>query len=264
MARLREFDRYSYYLNAVQSPDVDCEFIEQAYRDSRGRSPRSLREDFCGAFANSCEWVKRGRDRRAIAIDLDPDPLGYGKAHYLTKLSAHQAQRVHVINSSVLTVKAPRVDVTIALNFSYCLFKSRLVLKRYFKRVYQGLKPDGVFVLDCFGGPECQKANEEVTKVGGFKYYWDQKNYDPVTNEAKFEMHFKRKGEKKRLNQFSYDWRIWTIPEIREVMQEVGFAKTHVYWEGTNRAGYGDGNFVRKTHGEPDCDAWVAYIVGEV
>ncbi len=261
--RLPDFDRYDYYHRAVQSSDMDCEFVEKAYRESRGRMPSFLREDFCGTFANCCAWVKRGRNRRALGIDLDPEPIEYGESHYRTKLKAEQAERIELINGSVLTVQVPQVDVVVALNFSYYLFKSRMMLKRYFKKARAGLKKDGVFIVDCFGGPDCQRENVEITKFKSFKYYWDQRGFDPITNEAKFEIHFKRKGEKKRENVFSYDWRMWTIPEIKEVMLESGFEKVHVYWEGTTRSGEGDGNFVRKVQGEQDCDAWVAYLVAE-
>ena len=93
-------------------------------------------------------------------------------------------------------------------------------------------------------------------------YFWDQENFAPISHNASFHIHFKRKGERKRKKVFSYDWRLWTLPEIKDLLQEAGFRKTHVYWEGTNRNGEGDGKFVRTNKGE-DCQAWVAYIVSE-
>ena len=47
-----------------------------------------------------------------------------------------------------------------------------------------------------------------------------------------------------------------------DLLEEVGFKNTHVYWEGTNEDGEGDGNFVRVTQGE-ECESWVSYIVSE-
>ena len=55
---------------------------------------------------------------------------------------------------------------------------------------------------------------------------------------------------------------MWSIPELREMMLEVGFRKTYVYWEGTTRSGEGNGNFTRAEIGE-ECQAWIAYVVGE-
>ena len=76
-------------------------------------------------------------------------------------------------------------------------------------------------------------------------------------------IHYKVKGVKKKyLNVFSYDWRMWSVPELRELMEDVGFTDTHVYWEGTTDDGEGDGEFKSVSQGE-DCESWIAYIVGE-
>jgi SAM-dependent methyltransferase len=258
----KEFDKYAYYKRAVQSPEIDAEFLYDTYKELRGKRPRVLREDFCGTFAICCEWVKNSRENKAIGIDLDTEPLEYGRTHYLPLLKPEQRKRVHTLQGSVLTAQPPKADIVTALNFSYYLFKSRLMLRQYFARALRGLKPKGLLIVDAFGGPSCHEAQAETTKVGGFEYIWDQTNYNPITHEALFHIHFKRKGEKKREKVFSYDWRMWTIPEIREAMLEAGFRRTHVYWEGTTRSGDGNGDFKRAENGE-ECDAWVVYIVGE-
>jgi SAM-dependent methyltransferase len=261
---VKPFDKYAYYRRAVQAPDVDCEFISDTYKELRGHRPRVLREDFCGTFAVCCEWVKQHRDNRSIGLDLDSEPIAYGREHYLDKLKENQRSRVQILQGSVLTADPPKADVVVALNFSYYLFKSRLLLRKYFARARRGLKKDGLFIIDCFGGMDCQEANEEKTKFRDFTYYWDQTGFDPITNEALFYIHFKRKGEAKREKVFTYDWRMWTIPEIREAMFEAGFLRTYVYWEGTDRSGYGNGLFTRRDKApDDDCDAWVAYVVGE-
>lgn len=94
----------------------------------------------------------------------------------------------------------------------------------------------------------------------GYSYYWDQDCFDPITNEAQFYIHFKRRGEAKRQEVFSYDWRMWSIPELRDLLVEVGFSATYVYWEGSDKNGEGNGIFTRAERGE-ECEAWVAYIV---
>ena len=70
-----------------------------------------------------------------------------------------------------------------------------------------------------------------------------------------------RSKNKKYENVFTYDWRLWTIPELRDIMTEVGFNKVIVYWEGTNRRGGGDGIFSPVEKGEA-CLSWIAYVVG--
>ena len=63
-------------------------------------------------------------------------------------------------------------------------------------------------------------------------------------------------------NAFVYDWRLWTIPELREIMQEAGFVDIHILWEGTERdTGEGNGVFRRVKRGDPD-EAWIAFVVG--
>lgn len=260
--KLPPFDRYDHYIRAVQSPSVDAEFLTSTYKELRRATPRVLREDFCGTFAICCEWVKLHRENRAIGVDLDPEPLDYGRAHYLSKLTDAQKERVHLVEGSVLTARPVKADVIAALNFSFYFFKSRLMLRQYFARALKGLAKDGVLVVDAFGGPGCMEANEEKNKIDDFWYFWEQKNYNPITAEALFYIHFQRKGEKRRSKVFTYDWRMWTIPEIRDIMLEAGFKRTHVYWEGTDRKGEGNGKFSRQTNGE-ECQAYVVYIAAE-
>lgn len=256
------FDKYELYHKAVQSPDVDVEFLRGVYKELRGVDPKIFREDFCGTFALSCEWVKMGPKFAAVGVDLDPEPLEYGRAHYLKKLSASEQARLQLMEGDVLQSKLPPADIVAAMNFSYYIFKSRELMKAYFQNVYDSLRGNGVFVTDLFGGSLCQDAVEEADKKRGFTYYWDQESYDPVTHRAVFHIHFRMKGGPKRERVFTYDWRMWSIPEIREIMHEVGFKKTHVYWEGTTRNGEGDGKFTRTEKGEA-CQSWIAYVAGE-
>ena len=118
------------------------------------------------------------------------------------------------------------------MKFSYFCFKSRDLMKTYFANAYKRLNKDGIFLVDAFGGSQCFAPIEDSVKHDNFTYYWDQVSFDPVSNEALFYIHFKVKGKKVE-KVFTYDWRLWTLPEIREIMREVGFKKTHVYWEGT-------------------------------
>ena len=56
-------------------------------------------------------------------------------------------------------------------------------------------------------------------------------------------------------------WRLWSIPEVRELMLEAGFSKADVYWEGPGKDGDGDGIYKKREKVEND-DVWIAYIVG--
>lgn len=260
-AAREEFDKYRLYHSAVQSVAGDAEFFDGLYEELRGRKPVILREDFCGGAALCAQWVKDSPKHVAYGIDLDPEPLAYGKKAYWEPLKDDQKKRMHMLRKDVLSRNLPKADVSVALNFSYYLFKTRPMMKQYIRNVYAGLKPGGIAVFDTFGGSQCQDAIEDKAKYKGFTYYWDQKGFDPVSNEADFAIHFKI-GPKKHLNVFTYEWRMWSIPELRDLMEEVGFRKIHVYWEGTARDGSGNGKFTRVEKGEA-CLSWIAYIVAE-
>ena len=258
----KTFDKYWYYRRSVQSPDLEVVFIQKCYRELKKKKPRIFREDFCFTFALSCEWIKLNPSYRAVAIDLDHKPLNYGKKEHLKLLNLQQQKRLKLIHSNVLSRAVPSADIVCALNFSYFTFKKREDLKKYFRNSLKTLNTNGILVLDCFGGSECLEANEEQVDYGDFIYYWDQRGFDPISHHALFHIHYKRKREKKRERVFTYDWRLWTIPEIRELLAEVGFCRTHVYWEGTDKKGEGNGRFSRVKRGE-ECESWVAYIVAE-
>ena len=255
------FDKFAYYHDAVQSADTDVRFLRRVYREHRKRDPKILREDFCGTFQLCLEWAKMSPKNMAIGLDLDPEPLAYGQ-NILAAKSAGLRRRVRTLEKNVMDADGPASDITVALNFSYFIFKTRDELKRYFTATLRSLKRNGVFVLDVFGGSECYDENEEKTKYRKFTYYWHQHGYDPITGQAKFSIHFKPRLGKKVENVFTYDWRMWSIPELREILSEVGFKRTHIYWEGNDRKGGGDGKFTRTEKGE-ECLAWVAYIVAE-
>lgn len=262
LKKKEKFDKYWYYNKSVQSADVDVQFFLETYKELRNKEPQIFREDFCGTFKLSCEWVKLKKDHLSIGVDLDLEPIQYGKENYLTKLKENEAARIELLNENVLSDKLPKADIIAACNFSYFIFKERNTLKDYFTKNLKALRKDGLFILDIFGGAQCYEPNVERTDHDGFAYYWDQDNFDPVTNEARFDIHFKIKGKKKIKKVFHYDWRMYSIPEIKDILHDAGFEKVHIYWEGTTKDGEGDGDFKRVTHGE-DCDSWVAYIVAE-
>ena len=256
-----DFDKYYYYHASVQSPDTDVEFFESTYKALRKKNAMLLREDFCGTHAVACEWIKSNKKRHAYGVDLDNEPIAYGQENYASQLNSEQRKRLHILNENVLNKDLPSADITVACNFSYFIFRERELLRAYFKNVLQALKKDGIFIVDCFGGSMCHEPNEENRKIKNFTYYWEQVSFDPVSNRARFYIHFKLKGQARRERVFSYNWRMWSIPEIREIMEEAGFNSTHVYWEGTSKNSNGNGIFTKTEVGE-DCDAWIAYVVG--
>jgi len=60
-------------------------------------------------------------------------------------------------------------------------------------------------------------------------------------------------------NVFTYDWRFWMLPEIKDLLLEAGFSEVKTYWEGDDEDGGGNGVFTEAKDAE-NCDAWVTYI----
>lgn len=258
--RDKKFDKYFHYKASVQSPETDISFFIQTYKNFYKKKPLSFREDFCGTFALGTAWVRLGPGNQAFVVDHDKTPLNYGRSHHLKALTEEEQKRLHVFNESVLSSRLPGADIISVSNFSYFVFKEREMMLRYFKSVKGKLKKQGLFIIDIFGGSGVYEDGEENIKHKNFTYYWEQTRFNPIDNSARFAIHFKRKGERKKRNAFIYDWRLWSLPEIRDILREAGFSKNFVYWEGFDRRGNGSGVFKKRKRGEP-CGTWIAYIV---
>jgi cyclopropane fatty-acyl-phospholipid synthase-like methyltransferase len=188
--------------------------------------------------------------------------LDWGRKNRVARLPAADQARVQLLESDVMSVDTAAVDLLIAFNFSYFIFDTRERLLKYFKRAHTALVDDGVFFVDLFGGPEAQEETKEKTRHKGFTYIWHQAEFHPVTNYIRCHIHFKFRDGSKIKNAFTYEWRLWSAPELREVLLEAGFRKATVYWEGEDEDGEGDGVFTPDEKGEADL-AWIAYIVAE-
>jgi len=252
-------DRHDLYERAVQEPSSDCDFIEQAWREIRGRRPRKLREDFCGTSIMAIEWVKRNKNNRAIGVDLDPDVLRIARQRINRRLKDKDRKRIQLIEADVTTVETALVDTVMASNFSYYIFKTRALLKKYFKNAYRALKDDGIFILDCYGGSDSFLEGEEERDVDGFEYVWDTEYYNPISGDIINHIHFRFPDGTEMKEAFTYEWRMWTIPELSELLKEAGFSRVDVYWEGSDEDGDGNGEYSVSTRGEA-CEGWVAYL----
>jgi len=255
-------DRHDLYQRSVQEPAADTPFIHRVFKRHYGRPPRSLREDFCGTAALACHWVQRHDENVAIGIDLDPEPLQWGRKHNVSQLTAEQAARVKLIEGNVLDVGNGGFDVTVAFNFSYMIFQERQVLLRYFEQARATLGSEGMFLIDVYGGPDSQRALEETRECDGFDYVWDQHSFDPIQFRGVNFIHFEFDDGSRMQRAFRYEWRLWGIRELRDVLVDAGFSKTEVYWEGTDRkTGEGNDIFKRRESGEDD-PAWICYVAG--
>ncbi len=257
-----EADIYELYEESVQNVENEVEFLQTTFQQLSGRKAHLFREDFCGTASLACQWVRQGREFQAIGVDIDPSVLEWGRNNRVGRLPAEDQARVSLLESDVLTVETPKVDVLAAFNFSYFIFDARDKMLRYMRCAYDALKDDGILFLDMFGGPESQEETKEKTKYKGFTYIWHQAKFHPVTHYMRCFIHFKFPDGSRIKKAFTYEWRVWSAPELRELLIEAGFRKATVYWEGEDEDGEGDGEFTPDEKGEADL-AWIAYIVAE-
>ena len=254
-------DKYACYQRSVQEPEAEIRVIERIFRKQRGRPARSLREDFCGTAQLACTWTTRHRGNRALGIDLDPECLDWGRCHNVAALSPERQSRVKLVEGNVLDIGHEPADVTVAFNFSYFIFQSRPELLRYIRAAHASLKSDGMLFLDAYGGPEAQQPLVVRRRCGDFTYVWEQRSFDPISCLGRNAIHFEFTDGSTLRNAFRYDWRLWSLPELRDLLAEAGFSRNGVYWEGTHReTGTGNDVFTRRDRAEADL-AWVAYLV---
>jgi hypothetical protein len=255
-------DIHELYEESVQAVEGEIEFLVDTFKTLRGRDAVSFREDFCGTASAACQWVRTDPRRYAIGVDIDESTLEWGRANRVGRLPEADRPRVKLLRDDVMHVVTDPVDIVAAFNFSYFIFMTRDLMRAYFRRVRDALNDDGILFLDAFGGEESFAVQKEKTKYDAFTYVWDQAEFEPVTNTIVCHIHFKFPDGSKIRQAFSYRWRLWTLPELRELLEEAGFSKVRVYWEGEDEDGEPNGEFYETATGEPD-PAWVAYIVAE-
>jgi hypothetical protein len=260
-------DKHALYQVSVQSPGVDIEFFNGEFVRHRGRKPLRLREDFCGTAHFSTEWCKTDAKRTALGVDLDAATLAWGREHNLAPAGAAVAKRVKLAQADVRETRFAKVDLTLAMNFSYCVFKTREDLGGYFAAACQGLVRDGILALEVYGGTESMSTLTEERDVrGGATYIWEQEKFSPISHHTLCHISWRFKKDRSKLTRaFTYDWRLWTLPELRELMLAAGFKAVKFYFErvdGDEGDKYltGTGEFVEHEEIENQ-EAFLAYVL---
>ena len=261
------------YEASVQNVDTDLDFGKRVYSKHWKRKPLTIREDFCGTAKLAARWVQRSKLHEAWGIDFHQPTLDWGFKYNVAELTDAQKKRLHLICGDVLEESTPKVDLTFALNFSFCVFKKRDTLRDYYRRVYEDLNDEGLFVMDIYGGTEAVIAkSDDVREIPGFttpdglaipdfKYIWEQADYNPINHDTTCHIHFKVPGVGKIKKAFTYQWRLWTLMEIQEILLEAGFSKAEVYLHDFDDDGESDEIFRRRKTYE-NVQGWVAYVVG--
>jgi SAM-dependent methyltransferase len=265
-------DRFLLYEAAVQDVRFDLRFFQRVYRRIRGRAFHALREDFCGGAQLACTWVAHGRDRFAIGVDRSRAALAWARAHHLAALG-EAAERVALVRADVRRSGAPPVDVIAALNCSYWVFRRRTELLDYLRAARHGLRRGGLLFLDVFGGEDTMRKlterrrvrarrTERGERIPPFTYVWEQRSFNPVDHHLLADIHFEFANARRMRRAFTYDWRMWMLPELNDALREAGFADVQVYVQGWDDEGHRPLDvFTRRTRFANE-DAWIAYVVG--
>ena len=253
-------DIHDLYERSVQCPVSEVDLIFQAWGELRGREPKTLREDFCGTSAVARELVTRNDSCTVLGVDLDSGVLEWATRRIHSELTPQQQSRITLVEKDVVAARFDCVDCVLAMNFSYYGFKKRSELLHYFTSVYAGLVDGGLFLLDAYGGSDSFLEMDEDRNLDGFTYVWDQHFVNPINGDVVNYIHFEFPDGSTIKRAFTYEWRFWTLPEIRDVLLDAGFSAVRVYWEGNDEDGGGNGVWSIENRGEA-CAGWVAYLV---
>lgn len=257
----RSADRHDLYQRSVQLPGQEIQLLNKVFAAHTGRRPLHLREDFCGTALLCTHWAKSHPERTATGLDIDRPTLDWGRARNLPAIGA-AAERVTLLEHDVLVPTRRKVEVIGAYNYSYQIFRDRKVLLQYFRAAYRSLTDDGLFILDALGGSETTCPRIERRRVaGGWTYIWEQERYDAINGGLLCHISFEFRDGTALRRAFTYDWRHYSLPELRDLLLEAGFVGVDAYWEGTDATGRaGSGTFHRVSRAEND-PVWNAYLV---
>ncbi|HMP89872.1 MAG TPA: class I SAM-dependent methyltransferase [Kiritimatiellia bacterium] len=264
-------DKHALYEAAVQEVDDDINFMRRTFKRHRARPLRFLREDFCGTAKLSARWVSMHPEHRAMGVDIDPEPLDWGLRHHVHQ-AGEAGKRLKLVRADALMCRRPAAEAICAFNFSYFLFKTRENLRAYFASARKSLQKDGMLFMDAFGGLQAMTTNKDVRSIpdardafgnpmATFIYEWEHAHFDVLTHNLDCHIHFELNDGTRLDRAFTYNWRLWTLPEVREILFEAGFDRVEIYTHGWDSEGQSDNTWRLRKHYENE-DGWLAYIVG--
>ncbi len=205
MTGLIPLDTLELYRWAVQDPETHAIVLRTMYEQLRpGRQPVVLREDFAGTSAESVAWVLLQLRGRAIAVDLDGPTLGWAQRRAV-RLLGPLASRIAFVPGDVRSVGPPGVspaDIISVLNYSILYQREPGELLAYLRHAIDSLAPDGILVLNLFGGaPAVQPGTtrHQITPLSrlstevpipAFEYLWEVRNFDHTSQRLNCCIHF--------------------------------------------------------------------------
>lgn len=225
-------DRHDYYEACVQSPRHMVPMLRAMHGGSPTAPALVLGEDFAGTCHLSRHWVETVPGGRAVCVDLDAETLGRHP----------EDPRIRRIIGDVRSAGDPKdlaCDVVFVGNFSIGEIHDRKDLVAYLKRCRERLDDSGVFVCDTYGGESSfltghvHRHHPLPDGTGQIRYTWEQREADPLTGRVVNALHFRSERDGVISDEigdaFVYDWRLWSVPELRDALAEAGYARSEVY-----------------------------------
>jgi len=277
-------DLLELYRWAVRDPETHATVLRLMYeRLHPGHTATVLREDFAGTSAEAVAWLALAPGRRAVAVDLDGPTVAWARQRAERLLGARAADLLFVEGDVMATAPptVPAAHILSVLNFSILYLREPEQLQAYLQHAFQCLAPQGLLVLNLFGGPAAMKPRSDrhlitpqprlptEAAVPPFEYTWEQRHFDARTRHIDCRIHFRiadpaRPGTLRELRDaFRYDWRLWTVAELTNALQAVGFQTVQVWRHTHDPSAGGAGVFLGAVApGVLDTlDHWTAYIV---
>ncbi|MEM6551423.1 MAG: class I SAM-dependent methyltransferase [Planctomycetota bacterium] len=260
------------YEAAVQHPLAEVRMAERVWHHHHRSSPGDeeampllLREDFAGTAAVSAAWCDSHPDRQALAVERDPKTIRTARR----RRPPDDYPDLHLVESDVMALRGPRVDVVVVLSFSIGYLHTRADLLAYLRHTRRNLRPHGTVLLDLFGGPGSETPGTQSRPVTpnepdlpDFCYHWEQRRFDPLTRRIDCRIHFDIAGKTRR-SALRYDWRLWTPPELTDALTDAGFQQPTCWSDRYDpQTGQSDGHYrpatnTRRTDARHD---WVVYL----
>jgi len=218
--------RHELYQKTVQNPKREVEFYRKIYRMIFNTVPNHFREDFCGTGRLSCEWVKNNVYNTAVGIDLDEETVNWGRENNINNLPSG-SERIELIIQNVLEPfdSNKRFDIICSMNYSHYLLVKRKHLVTYFMNVRANIQK-GLFIMDFFGGSHIFEEHEHQNQSDYYKFKNEQMNI--LNNNIICTLNFKTK-EKKLETLFTYNFRIYSLIELKEALEEAGFNRFKIF-----------------------------------
>jgi hypothetical protein len=97
----------------------------------------------------------------------------------------------------------------------------------------------------------------------GFSYIWEQTSFDPITNFVNCAIHFtfpKHSQREDIMNAFNYEFRLWSLPEVRDVSLGAHFHDVIIFWEQDSHEDKDISKFEHATSAKHE-GTWIAYVV---